>query len=105
MASPRPDLVLDAEASCVVSPYDQSPMIRISEATSEQDLDNVLSKWCTSETQRLEQIARDHPTDSPRDVRLEYLSVYLLRCGAPSHVVQWAILKQIIEDIKTKDKR
>lgn len=100
--SPRQELLMDAETSCAVSPYDHVPAITITKASSEEDLDKLLTEMCKIETERLEQISRNHPPESPRDVRLESISIYLLRCGAPREVTKWAILKQVTENIKSK---
>ncbi|XP_031568318.1 ubiquitin carboxyl-terminal hydrolase 25-like [Actinia tenebrosa] len=98
--SSRPDLVLDAEASCAVSPHDHTPITHLS---SLQDIDNLLDKMCSNEKLRLEKIADEHPPDGLRDLRLEYIGHYLILCGAPQYVVEWTILKQIVDDTKSRD--
>jgi len=61
---------------------------------------------CNNENERVQQISHDHPPEGPRDVRLENISIYLLRCGAPVDVIQFNILKQVVENVSSStDKR
>lgn len=102
MATTRSDPGIESE----VSPYDQAPTIKITKATPEEDLDKILSQMCNNERERIYQISRDHPPEGPRDVRLENISIYLLRCGAPAEIIDFNILKQVVDNMNiSKDTR
>ncbi|XP_048588705.1 ubiquitin carboxyl-terminal hydrolase 25 isoform X2 [Nematostella vectensis] len=115
----RPDLVLDAEASCAVSPRAHSPAAARSESVLTANLgvlpslvdssgkkltiDEAITQWCINEKTRLDKLAREYPPEYPGDVRLEHLGIYLMRCSAPDFTVEWAILESVIDEVKAKD--
>ncbi|EDO33614.1 predicted protein [Nematostella vectensis] len=115
----RPDLVLDAEASCAVSPRAHSPAAARSESVLTANLgvlpslvdssgkkltiDEAITQWCNNEKTRLDKLAREYPPEYPGDVRLEHLGIYLMRCSAPDFTVECAILESVIDEVKAKD--
>jgi hypothetical protein len=60
---------------------------------------------CFNEKSRLEKVACEHPPESARDVRLEYIGHYLIQCRAPQCVIEWTILKKLVEDTKLQEER
>ena len=104
---PRPDVVIDAE-SCTQTPDasendEESSLNSLLEAARTLGVEEALTKWCIQQRTRLERLAREYSHEYPGDVRLEHFAIYLMKCKAPEHTINLAILEQIVEDIRTEE--